>query len=94
MIAVGVVIAGQTALGNFLLVRGRPSYILGTMAVWAIVVLGVAVVFSAYGVFGLVWALFTGAVVRTGMIGLESFREARVVSRETEAAQAGAAVKA
>lgn len=87
MIAVGVVIAGQTTLGNFLLVRGRPYFILGTMAVWAAVVLGMTTGLSAYGVFGLVWALFTGAVIRTCAIGWKSLREARAVSCERGNAQ-------
>lgn len=94
MIAVGVVISGQTALGNFLLIRGRAYFILGTMAVWAAVVLGVTTWFSAYGVFSLVWALFTGALVRTGMIGLTSFREARSEFGGTKVAQNGGAADA
>lgn len=68
MIATGVVLAGQTALGNYLLVVGRPYFLLGTMVVWTCVVLATVGLFINSGAYSLAWGLLIGAVVRTLLI--------------------------
>lgn len=68
MTATGVILAGQTALGNYLLVVGRPYFLLGTMVVWTCVVLAAVGLFINSGAYSLAWGLLIGAVVRTLLI--------------------------
>lgn len=68
MIATGIVIAGQTALGNYLLVQGRVYLLLGTMAIWTTVVLSTATLLGDQGAYALAWALLIGTIVRIALI--------------------------
>lgn len=69
MILTGVVIAGQTALGNYLLVTERQVFLLGTMVIWAVLVLAGALAFATAGAYALSGALLVAALVRTAVIG-------------------------
>ena len=72
MIATGVILAGQTALGNYLLVLGKPYFLLGTMVAWTAIVLTVIALSINFGAYSLAWALLIGAIVRTLIIMMGS----------------------
>lgn len=68
MIATGIVLAGQTALANYLLVQGRAYFLLATMAIWTVIVLSTTAWLGEQGAYALAWALLIGAIVRTALI--------------------------
>lgn len=68
MIVTGVIIAGQTALGNSLLVLNRPYFLLLTMILWSLIVLSVAVLYPHKGAYALSGGLLMAAIARTTLI--------------------------
>lgn len=67
MIVAGIVIAGQTSLGNYLLVKDRPYFLLMTILPWGGVLIGAAVLFAPQGAYALAWGLLAASVIRTGL---------------------------
>ncbi|WP_414901949.1 oligosaccharide flippase family protein [Sphingomonas flavalba] len=67
MLVVGIITAGQTSLGNYLLVINRPYFVLGATVPWSMVVLGAAALFFAHGIYALVGGMLAGAIVKTGL---------------------------
>lgn len=67
MIASAVVIAGQTALGNYLLVNDRPYFIVATLAPWAFIILGAAIAFAQHGPYSLAWGLLAASILRSAL---------------------------
>lgn len=75
MAATGVIIAGQTPLGNHILVNQRPYFIVITLLPWAAILLGAAFVFAPHGAYALAGGLLTASIVRSvlfywGWLGL------------------------
>lgn len=67
MISIGIILAGQNALYNYLLVKQGPTFALITLVPWAAIMLGTAVVYAAHGPYALAWGLFVASIVRTGL---------------------------
>jgi O-antigen/teichoic acid export membrane protein len=67
MMITGVLIAGQTALGNYLLVTDRQNLILLSLLPWAFTVLTISWVLAPQGAYALAIGLFVASVLRTGM---------------------------
>jgi len=67
MISVGVILAGQNALYNYLLVKQGPTFALITLVPWAAIMIGAAVIYAAHGPYALAWGLFVASIVRTGL---------------------------
>lgn len=67
MIATGIVIAGQTSLGNYLLVKDRPYFLLMTILPWGAILIGAAVLFASNGAYALAWGLLAASVIRTSL---------------------------
>ncbi|WP_136161135.1 oligosaccharide flippase family protein [Sphingomonas flavalba] len=67
MLGVGVITAGQTSLGNYLLATNRPYFILGTTLPWSLIVLSAAFLFSSHGVYALAGGMLVGAIARVGL---------------------------
>lgn len=67
MIATGIVIAGQTSLGNYLLVQDRTYFLLMTILPWAGVLIGAAVLYASHGAYALAWGLLIASIIRTGL---------------------------
>ncbi|MFS0739849.1 oligosaccharide flippase family protein [Brevundimonas sp. 3P9-tot-E] len=82
MIATGVVLAGQTALGNYLLVVGKPYFLLGTMVVWTGVVLATVGLSINSGAYSLAWGLLIGGTIRTILIGAGAMNHTNQPHRE------------
>jgi O-antigen/teichoic acid export membrane protein len=68
MACAGVVVAGQTALGNHLLVNDRPYFIVGSLLPWGAILLSAAAFFPAHGAFALAGGLLIASVVRSGLL--------------------------
>lgn len=64
-ILAAVIIAGQTTLGNYILVIGRPYFIFFTLLPWAAVLLGTCAIFGQHGAYALAWGLLAASTVRT-----------------------------
>lgn len=67
MIAAGVVIAGQTPLGNYLLVYHRPYFIFITLLPWAALLMGSAVLWADKGPYSLAFGLLAASVLRSAL---------------------------
>lgn len=70
MVAVAVVIAGQTAIGNYLLVNHRPYFLAMTMAAWSAMLLGSAITFAPYGAYALAGGLLAASILRSSLFYL------------------------
>lgn len=81
MVATGVVLSAQTALGNYLLVTDRQVYLLATMIGWSAIVIGLTLGFVTWGAYTLAWALLVGAILRTTAIGLVFLRPPHALTR-------------
>lgn len=67
MVAAGVVIAGQTSLGNYLLVKDRPYFLLATILPWGVIIVGAATIFAPFGAQALAWGLLAASIMRTAL---------------------------
>lgn len=68
MIIAGLIISGQTALGNYLLVTNRPYFLLSTMIIWSLTFLIITYFFSRHGAYAPAAGLVIAGFVRTALI--------------------------
>ncbi len=67
MVGTGVLLSGQTALGNYFLVTGRQGFILLSLLPWAAILLSASWIFSAYGAYAIALGLLVASLIRTLM---------------------------
>ena len=70
MIVTGIVVAGQTSLGNYLLVMDRSWYLFVTIIPWTLILLAAATFLPQHGAYALAGGLFAASVVRTILFAL------------------------
>lgn len=68
MTATGILIAGQTALGNYLLMIDRPRFLLMTMVVWALIMIGGVLLYPEQGAYALSGGLLAATIIRVTLI--------------------------
>lgn len=77
MIVTGVLLAAQTALSNYLLIMGRQVFLLHTLLPWAVLLLGAAFVFAAFGAYALALGLLGASACRFLIIASAFFAVGR-----------------
>lgn len=80
MVAVGIITAPQTSIGNCLLVLDRAYFILSTMCIWSVITLAGSWFFHEYGAYALAGSYLAAAIIRTallvvGWLGVTTHRE-------------------
>lgn len=84
MIGTGVLIAGQTAVGNYLLVTDRQVFVLASVAPWGVILLSSAYFLPQWGALSLAGGLFFASLVHT-VLFLGAFSKAGPTGTESAA---------
>lgn len=71
MITTGIVIAGQSAIGNHFLVYGMPYFIMNTLIPWALIILAFSFFASKNGAYALSFGLLFASIARTVLFYLK-----------------------
>lgn len=77
MIGTAVIVSGQNALSDYLLVWKRPYLLLTTQVIWSIIVLGITFLFVGHGAISLAFALLLATSFRAFLIGAAALGTAR-----------------
>lgn len=67
MVTTAVIIAGQNAIGNYLLVHDCPYFIVISLLPWAAIVIASVLVFAPFGAYALAGGLLAASIIRSAL---------------------------